>query len=63
MAHHRQFTAAFKAQVGLEPLSVPKSSAAVFREQQITSSALADWNAHFLECAASLFKSPDTRDH
>jgi transposase len=63
MAHRRQFTAEFKAQVVLELLSGAKSSAELCREHQIASSVLADWKAHFLARAASLFKGPNTRDH
>jgi transposase len=63
MTHRRQFTAEFTAQVVLELLSGAKSSAELCREHQLASSVRADWKAHFLARAASLFKSPDRRDH
>jgi transposase len=63
MIHRRQFTAEFTAQVVLELLSGAKSSAELCREHQLASSVRADWKAHFLARAASLFKSPDQRDH
>jgi transposase len=62
MTHRRQFTAEFKAQVVLELLSGAKSSAELCRERQIASSVLADWKAHFLARAASLFRSPAQGD-
>ena len=63
MTHRRQFTAEFKAQVVLELLSGAKSSAELCREHQLASSVLADWKAHFLARAASLFTSADPHDH
>jgi transposase-like protein len=48
MTHHRQFTAAFKAQIILELLSGAKSGAELCREHQIAASALADWKAIWL---------------
>jgi transposase len=63
MTRRRQFTAEVKAQVVLELLSGAKSSAELCREHQLASSVLADWKASFLARAASLFKSPDPRDH
>jgi transposase-like protein len=62
MTHRRQFTAEFKAQVVLELLSGAKSSAELCREHQIASSVLADWKAHFLARAASLFNGSDPRE-
>lgn len=63
MTHRRRFTAEFKAQVVLELLSGAKSSAEPCREHQLASSVLADWKAHFLGRAASLFTSADQHDH
>jgi transposase-like protein len=63
MTHRRQFTAEFKAHVVLELLSGAKSSAELCREHQIASSVLADWKAHFLARAESLFKSSAQHAH
>ena len=46
----------------LELLSGAKSSAELCREQQMASSVLADWKAHFLAPAASLVRSPAPGD-
>ena len=61
MTHRRKFTAEFKAEIVLAPLSGAKSSAELCREHQIAPSVLADWKAIFLTRAASLFDGPEPR--
>jgi transposase len=63
MTLRRQFTAEFRAQVVLELLSGAKSSAELRYEHRIASSVLADWKAHYLTRAVTLFNSSDPRDH
>jgi transposase len=61
MAHRRQFTAEFKAQVVLDLLSGAKSSAELCREHQLAASVLAEWKAIFLRHAPAAFESPEHR--
>jgi transposase len=62
MIRRRQFTAAFKAQVGLELLSGAKSRVELCHQHQIASSVWAEWKAIFLRRAASVFDSPEVPD-
>ena len=61
MSKQRKFTPEFKAKVVLELLSGSKSSAELCRQYQLSPQLLAQWKATFLERAALVFGSEESR--
>lgn len=61
MSKPRKFTPEFKAKVVLELLSGNKSSAELCRQHQLAPQLLAHWKATFLERAAVVFGSEESR--